>query len=350
MVTLNKSFFPKQGPFPLESLIKAINAKVYLNGKQLDNIEPDVIINDISTLENATKSDITFFSNSKYINQYIKSNALACITSDKFLNKCPKDCFTLISNNPYADFARITALFYPPHNLKPGIAKEACIHPTASIGENCEIGPNVVIDANVKIGENSKIYPGAYIGNQVQIGKNCVIHHAVTLSNCIIGNNTIIHAGAKIGQDGFGYAFDNFQHIKVPQIGRVIIGNDVEIGANCTIDRGTIADTIIEDMCKIDNLVQIGHNVKLGKGCIIVSQVGISGSTQLGQYVVVGGQGGLAGHLTIGNGVQIAAQSGVINDIPDRQIVGGYPAVPIRQWHKQTIVLKKLTHNREEND
>lgn len=331
---MTKSFLTNYGPFSLSDIALAIKADIYLAGKKQDTSE-NITIKDIATLEDATKSDLAFYAaNKKYADAFSKTKAAACITSVENINKAPSDCFVLVSANPYADYARITALFYPASKTKDA---EPVIHSGAFIGQN------------VKIGNGCEIYPGAYLADGIEIGENCIIHHDVTLSNCVIGNNVIIHPGTRVGQDGFGYAFDNYQHVKVPQIGRVIIGNDVEIGANCTIDRGAIADTIIGDMCKIDNLVQIGHNVKLGRGCIIVSQVGISGSTELGQFVVVGGQVGIAGHLHIGNAVQIAAQSGVMHDIADKQVVGGSPSVPIRQWHKQSIELKRLA-NREKND
>jgi UDP-3-O-[3-hydroxymyristoyl] glucosamine N-acyltransferase len=342
----NRSFFTNSTPLALSYLASSIKATPYINGKKVENIDPKIMVSDISTLEKASSNELTFFTNAKYAEQYTKSKALACITSEKFLDKAPKDVFILVTGNPYADFARIMTLFYPAQTIKPGLSKDAHIHPTAVIGKDCEIAHGVTMGAEVKVGANTKIYPGVYIDDKVQIGENCIIHHDVTLSNCLIGNNTIIHSGTRIGQDGFGYAFDNYKHIKIPQIGRVVIGNDVEIGANCTIDRGAIDDTIISDMCKIDNLVQVGHNVVLGVGCIIVSQVGISGSTELGKYVVVGGKVGISGHLKIGDGAQLAAGSGVIQDVEAKQVVGGYPSLPIRQWHKQTVILKKLS-NRE---
>lgn len=346
---MNNSFFTNNGPFSLNHLANSIKATSYINGEKVDIIDHKIIVSNINTLEKASSDELSFFTNTKYAGQYAKSKALACITSEKFLSKAPKNVFILVTNNPYADFARIMALFYPAKAVKPGISKDAHIHPTAVIGENCEIAHGVTISAGVKIGVNTKIYPGVYIDDKVQIGENCIVHHDVTLSNCLIGNNTIIHPGTRVGQDGFGYAFDNYQHIKVPQIGRVVIGNNVEIGANCTIDRGAIDDTIIGDMCKIDNLVHIAHNVVLGIGCFLTGQIGIAGSAKLGKYVVVGGQVGIAGHVTIGDGVQIAAKSGVIQDIEAKQIVGGSPALPVRQWHKQTVILKKLS-SRELDD
>jgi UDP-3-O-[3-hydroxymyristoyl] glucosamine N-acyltransferase len=202
----------------------------------------------------------------------------------------------------------------------------------------------VVIEDGVVIGNNSSIDHNSVIKRNVVIGNNTKIASNVTISHSVIGNNVIIHPGTRIGQDGFGFASDHTGHLKVPQLGIVKIGDFVEIGANTTIDRGSAQDTIIGDMCQIDNLVQLGHNVQLGKACVIVAQVGIAGSTKLGDFVILGGQVGVAGHLKIGNQVQVAAQSGIAQNIEDKQIMGGSPAVPIRQWHKQTFCLKKLAN------
>jgi UDP-3-O-[3-hydroxymyristoyl] glucosamine N-acyltransferase len=340
---MNK-FFKNSGPFLLEDLIKEFGLLPYLNGEPLSEVS-GIYIEDIKILEDADEKSISFFSNKKYIAEFKKSKAKACITEEKFLKNAPIGMIILIAKNSYVTFAKISAKFYSTLPQPNGnISKNSSISPKAIIGENCEIMDFVVIEDGVKIGNNVKIYPNVYIGKNVEIADHCIIHHNVTIQYAIINKNCIIHPGVRIGQDGFGYAFENGQYIKVPQIGHVIIGNNVEIGANCTIDRGTIKNTIIGDMSKIDNLVQLGHNVEIGRGCIIVSQVGISGSTKIGNYVQIGGQAGIAGHLIIEDGVQIAAQSGIIKNIAAKEIVFGTPALPIKQYFRQIVTLKKLAN------
>jgi UDP-3-O-[3-hydroxymyristoyl] glucosamine N-acyltransferase len=221
------------------------------------------------------------------------------------------------------------------------------VSPSASIGNNCHLGYNVVIEDNVEIGQNCFIDSGCVIKYGVKVGDNVRIGANAYISYSIIGDDVAILPGARLGQDGYGFATHQGVHHKIFHLGRVLVGNDVEIGANATIDRGSINDTIIGDGCKIDNLVQLGHNVVLGKGCLIVAQVGIAGSTKIGNYCALGGQVGVAGHLRIADQVKVAAQSGVIQNIDhNNSVVGGTPAVPIRQWHKQSILLKKLINQK----
>lgn len=301
-----------------------------------------LLIKGVAPIESALEGDVTFLSNPKYSESLNISKAGACILAEKYISKAPEGMTLLVSDNPYASYAKIAANFYPDDAVVPGVSPSAVVDESAKIGKNCEISANVVIGKNAEIGDGVYIAPSVYIGRGVKIGDNSFIGHASTITHAIIGKNAILHPGVKIGQDGFGFATENGLHIKVPQLGRVIIGDNVEIGAGSCIDRGAGPDTIIGNGTKIDNLVQIGHNVQIGRGCIIVSQVGIAGSTKLGDYVVLGGQVGVAGHLNIGSMVNVAAQSGVAQDVEPKQIIGGSPAVPIKQWHRQTIAIKNL--------
>jgi len=330
-------FFHKSDPLTLREVIELTGAKCSVN-HDLNSI----LIQDVSPLETADSTKLSFLVNSKYIETLKTSEAGFCFIQDKYAKYAPQSMIQLIHPNPYKAYAIVANKFYPDIRKSNHIEPSASISSNCQIGKNCYIGNFVVIEENVTIGDNSYIDHNSVIKKNVAIGKNVKIASNVTISHAVIGDDVIIHPGVRIGQDGFGFASDHTGHMKVPQLGIVKIGNKVEIGANTTIDRGSSQNTEIGDMCQIDNLVQLGHNVKLGMGCVIVAQVGIAGSTRLGNFTVLGGQVGVAGHLNIGNQVQIAAQSGVTKDISDNQIMGGYPAVPVRQWHKQTLLLKKL--------
>ncbi len=332
----DKAFFNLSRSMTVKELAAIGQCSIYGDESQ------DKLIAGVAPLESAGSNDITFLSNPKYAALLSNLTAGACILSSKHIDQAPGGISLLVSANPYASYAKIAAAFYAPDDINAGVSANAYVDKSAKIANNCEIAVNAVICRNASIGQDSIIAPSAYIGQGVKIGYNCRIGHGVTLSHCIIGNNVIIHPGVRIGQDGFGFATKDGVHIKVPQLGRVIIEDDVEIGANSCIDRGAGPDTIIGMGSKIDNLVQIGHNVQIGKGCIIVAQAGIAGSTKLGDYVVLGGQVGVAGHLNIGSMANVAAQSGVAKDVATKEIMGGYPAVPILQWHRQTALLKKL--------
>ncbi len=258
----------------------------------------------------------------------------------------------LISPAPYHAFAKVLARFFPAA-LKPGsvfgsqgVAPGAFVHATAVLEAGVTVDPGAVIGPGAEIGAGTVVSSHAVVGPQVRIGRNCSIGSGCTLQAALIGNRVIIHPGVRIGQDGFGFAMSPKGHMKVPQIGRVIIQDDVEIGANSCIDRGASRDTVIGEGTKIDNLVQIGHNVVVGRHCVIVSQVGIAGSSTLEDFVVLGGQVGLAGHLTIGMGAQVAAQSGVAGDVPRGAKYGGYPAQPALNWARESAMLKSLLANR----
>jgi UDP-3-O-[3-hydroxymyristoyl] glucosamine N-acyltransferase len=222
-----------------------------------------------------------------------------------------------------------------------GIAKTAVIDPTAEIGEGCAIADYVVIGANVKIGKNTIVEPFAVVSEGCVIGDNCRLGAHCCIAYTIMGNNCYIYNGARIGQDGFGFQTINGVHKRIPQLGRVIMGNDIEVGSCSCIDRGALGDTVIGDGCRVDNLVQIAHNDKMGRGCVIVSQTGIAGSCTFGDYVVCGGQSGFADHLNVGSGAQVAAQSGVMRDIEPGTVMMGSPCVPFKDFMRQVSFLQK---------
>jgi UDP-3-O-[3-hydroxymyristoyl] glucosamine N-acyltransferase len=334
----DENFFYNQGPISLADIATLSQSSLFLPA----HLQPDELIYDVASLDEADNKTITVLNNAKYLPVLAKTQAKACFIEEKYASKAPKSLALLISANPYKAYALTGMAFYPQIKPQAVIAKNATIDSSAVIGENTNIEGNVVIGANVKIGKNCHIGTNTVLDQGVVIGDHTYISSNVSISYALIGKQVLIHPGVRIGQDGFGFASDFFGHYKIPQLGRVLIGNNVEIGANTCIDRGSSRDTVISDGCMIDNLVQIAHNVVLGKNCVIVAQVGIAGSTTLGDFVVVGGQGGIAGHLAIGSGAKIAAQSGVIKDIQAMSEQGGYPAMPIKQWHRQTIMLKKI--------
>jgi UDP-3-O-[3-hydroxymyristoyl] glucosamine N-acyltransferase len=246
---------------------------------------------------------------------------------------------------PYRGFALALQHFYPDAlRSKTALmaAGEPPVHQSASLQEGVRVEPGAVIGPEAHIGRGSLIAAGALVGYRVRVGRDCYVGPMVSLTHALIGDRVILHAGARIGQDGFGFAMSTAGHLKVPQIGRVLIGDDVEIGANSCVDRGALSDTIIGEGTKIDNLVQIGHNVVIGRHCVIVGQVGISGSTELGDFAVMGGQSGSAGHIRIGAGAQIAGASHVKNDVPPGARMGGTPAMPLGEWARQVAFLRRL--------
>jgi len=327
-------FFDRKGPFSLEEVasISGVIAGVTSSEKFVD----------IAPLDRAEKNQISFFDNPKYISQFEKSSAGACFVKEKYADKAPKGMILLVTPDPYRAYALLAQAFYPRALCEAKISPKASIAASAKIAAGCTLEDNVVIGEKVEIGKGTVIRAGSVIERGVVIGENCQIGACSTISHAIIGNQVILHRGVHIGQDGFGFALGRDGHVKVPQLGRVIIEDYVEIGSGTCIDRGTGPDTTIGAGSKIDNLVQIGHNVQIGRGAIIVSQVGISGSTQIGDGAVLAGQAGIAGHLRIGAGARIAAKSGIMEDVPPGQAYGGIPAVPVKDWHRQTIAVKRL--------
>jgi UDP-3-O-[3-hydroxymyristoyl] glucosamine N-acyltransferase len=305
-----------------------------------------------AALEAAGPADVAYMDNPKYTDALAATKAGLCLVSARFADRVPAGTAALVTPTPYHAFAGILARLFP-SALRPGsmfaaqgVAPGAFVHATAVLEAGVTVDPGAVVGPGAEIGSGSVIGSQAVIGPQVRIGRDCAIGSGSALQSTLIGNRVIIHPGVRIGQDGFGFAMGPKGHMKVPQIGRVIIQDDVEIGANTCIDRGASRDTVIGEGTKIDNLVQIGHNCIIGRHCVIVSQVGIAGSTTLEDFVVLGGQVGLAGHLTVGAGAQVAAQSGVAGDIPRGARYGGTPAQPALSWAREVALLKSLLAKR----
>jgi UDP-3-O-[3-hydroxymyristoyl] glucosamine N-acyltransferase len=290
--------------------------------------------------ERAQAGDLTFAENEDYFARAEQSAATAIIADKRFSST--KKILIRVPNARVA-FAKALALFFPEPKFAAGIHPTAVVAKSAKIDPTAHVGPHCAIGERVKLGANSVLQGGNFVGDDSKLGEDVNLFPNVTIyPRTEIGNHVRIHVGTVIGSDGFGYVLDHGVHRKVPQIGNVVIGDDVEIGANVTIDRGALGSTIIGRGTKIDNLVQIAHNVEIGEHCIVISQVGISGSTKLGKYVILAGQAGIAGHLKIGNQVTVAAQSGVMNDIPDGEKWFGYPAQPDKDTKRQLIAQRKL--------
>jgi UDP-3-O-[3-hydroxymyristoyl] glucosamine N-acyltransferase len=334
-------FFERAGPFALDLLAGRSGARL------LRPEDASRMIYDVAALDTAGPSELSFFDNRKYLDAFVQSRAGAAFVDEHSAARAPPTLAPLVTSEPYKAYARAAQLFYPAPAARAVRAPSALISPTAVVPEDCEIGANVVIGPQARLGRRCRIEANSVVGAGVEIGDDCWVGANVTLSHCLVGARVVLHPGARIGQPGFGFAPDPAGPMKIPQLGRVVIGDDVQIGANSTIDRGSLRDTIIGAGSMIDNLVQIGHNAVLGRGCILCGQVGISGSTQLDDFVMVGGQGGLAGHLRIGRGAQIAAKSGLMRDVAPGTTVAGIPAVPIGEFLRQAAVLRRLAKKKD---
>lgn len=328
-------FYKNTGVKTINEIAELSHSTLITEGKGNETIE------NVCSIETAGKDDICFFydKKNKALAQNIK--AKACITTKELSGLIPDGVIVLISENPKLSFIELTTAFYQEFSSQAKIEKSAYIADTAKIGKNCYIGHNVVIEDDVVIGDNCSIEANVVISRGCQIGNNCRIGNNASIAYCLMGNDCYVYTGARIGQDGFGFSVVNGRHQRIPQIGRVIIGNDVEIGANTCVDRGALDDTVIGNGCRVDNLVQIAHNDRIGNYCILVAQTGIAGSCTFGDYVVCGGQTGFADHLTIGSGAQIGAQSGVMRDIEPGAIVMGSPTVPFKDFMRQVAFLQK---------
>ncbi|MEO1720112.1 MAG: UDP-3-O-(3-hydroxymyristoyl)glucosamine N-acyltransferase [Pseudomonadota bacterium] len=333
-------FFKNAGPLSLEVLADVCDARIA--GDHGGNL--DIQIASIAPLSDARSSDLSFLDNVKYKHDLAKTQAAACLVSEDNREHVPLGVVPLVTAAPYHAFARGLHRLYPDAVKSPvlGPSATAMVADSAVIEDGAVIEPGACIGEEAQIGRGSRIAAGAVVGYRCTVGRDCYIGPNASIICALVGDRVILHGGVRIGQDGFGFAMGPGGHLKVPQIGRVIIQDDVEIGANSSVDRGALSDTVIGEGSKIDNLVQIGHNVVIGRHCVIVSQVGISGSATLGDFVVMGGQSGSVGHVTIGTGVQIAGASHVKDDVPPGTRVGGTPAKPLREWARELGALKRL--------
>jgi UDP-3-O-[3-hydroxymyristoyl] glucosamine N-acyltransferase len=316
----------------------------YVGGRVLG--DANVQIRSAATLGRAGEGDISFLTNEKYERQLATTRASAVIVGkDTVTTSVP----LLIAEDPYYAFMQIMVLLHGHRkHKKVGISPRAMISDSAKVGADCHIHDFVTISDGAKVGDGCIIYPCAHIGENVQIGNDCIIYPNVAIyEGCQIGNRVIINANATIGEDGFGFASHNGMHYKIPQIGCVVIEDDVEIGAGCGIERGTLNDTIIGQGSKLGDLVAIGHGTKIGPHCLLVAQVGVAGSTTMGHHCIVGGQAGIVGHIAIGNNVAIGAQAGVINSVGDGKVVLGAPAIDANQGKRAYGMIQYLPEMRQ---
>lgn len=333
-------FFKNAGPFTINEIAESIGCDL------LDADAGELVINDVAALTNAISDQVSFLDNRKYIQAYEETGAGVVIVHPELADRGPKGVVRLVTPSPYRAYALCAQKFYPSPPLNPGVHDKAFVHETASIGDGTQVDAGASIAEGAEIGSNCHIGANAVIERNCKVGAHSVIGATSFLSYCEIGVHANIHPGVRIGTRGFGFAMDPAGFVDVPQLGRVIIGDMVEIGANSTIDRGMGPDTTIGSGTKLDNMVHLGHNVTVGRACVLVGMTGIAGSTVLEDYVVTAAQSGIAGHLTIGKGAQIAGKSGVMRDVAPGEKVGGIPAVPLKQFFKQQVVLQKLVKSK----
>jgi UDP-3-O-[3-hydroxymyristoyl] glucosamine N-acyltransferase len=319
-----------------------------LTGAAMASPAPESLrIVNIAPLDRAAPSDLTFFDSRNFISAAAATHAGACLTTAALAKELPARVAALTVREPYRAFVTAAREMFPqalrPSSLsKPGDFADAHVDKSARLEQGVTIEPGAVVGPRVEIGSDTVIGANAVIGADVRIGRGSSIGAGTIVSNTLLGDRVIVHPGCKIGQDGFGFVMDGGGHLKVPQIGRVIVQDDVEIGAGTTIDRGAIRDTVIGEGTKIDNLVQVGHNVSIGRHCIIVAQTGISGSSTLEDFVVLGARVGTNNNVRIGEGAQIAAISAVHGDVPPGARWGGTPAKPVKQWFREMAILSRL--------
>jgi UDP-3-O-[3-hydroxymyristoyl] glucosamine N-acyltransferase len=329
-------FFARSGPYCLADIAAAANGVA-------GPISAGRVFTGVSPLQTATSDQVSFLDNRRYAAALDATHAGAVIVHPAMAGRVPACSVPIVTPDTYEGWARVARLFHPLPACTPGIHPSSVVAPSAIIHETAEIGPFCVIGDAAEIGAFCRIGPYVSIGAGVSLGADCRIGSHASLSHAVVGERVYIYPGARIGQEGFSFANTKLGFLSIPQLGRVVIGDDVEVGANTTIDRGSVRDTVIGAGSRLDNLVQIGHNVQMGRCCVIVAQVGISGSTVLEDFVQVGGQAAMAGHLRIGRGAQIGAQAGVIADAAPGAILLGSPAQSRHSFLRGVAMVKRLT-------
>ena len=329
-------FHPAGPPLTLQDLAA-------IAGGELQGDDPSRRMAGVGPLQSAGPDEVSFLDNRKYAALLDSTRAGAVVLAAEFAPRVPVGTAAIVTAQPYLAFGRIAARLHPPPASKPGIHASAVIDPTATVAPGCEIGAYAVIGAHAEIGAGCVVAPHACIGPGVVLGEGCRIGPHASITHCLVGRGVVLHPGARIGQEGFGFAVTPEGRFEtMPQLGRVILGDFVEIGANSCVDRGSQGDTVLGAGTRLDNLVQIGHNVRTGRGCVIVAQVGIAGSATLGDGVQVAAQAGMVGHITVGDRARIGAQAGVMNDVPAGQDVVGSPAWPARETLRAFATLRRL--------
>jgi UDP-3-O-[3-hydroxymyristoyl] glucosamine N-acyltransferase len=336
----DRRFFKRVGPFRLGDIAEHVGAEL------LDPSAKEIMISDVAPLETAAPGELSFFSQSRYLSVFRTTHASAVVTTRALAQGGPSGVCLMSVANPQLAFARIGRLYCPPSRPEPMISTDARIDPSAVIGEGSRIDAGAVVGAGAEIGSGCHIACHAVIGSGVVLGNDCTIGANSCISHALIGARVQIDTCVSIGGQGFSFVPTANGWLRIPQLGRVLIEDDVQIGANCAVDRGSVGDTIIGAGSVLDNLIQIGHNVRLGRNCVICGQAGIAGSTVVGDGVLIGGQTAISDHLRIGSGARIAGKSGVMRNVEEGEAVGGYPAVPLRHWHRQTAAAKRLSQRK----
>ncbi len=330
----SERFFARTGPYTLAAIAAAAGGDA--------SGDPTRLFRAVAPLQTAGPEHVSFLDNRRYASFLPGTHAGAVLVRPPDAADLPPDTAAITLADPYAGWARVAALFHPPAPIRPGRHPSAVVAESAHVDPTAEIGPLAVIEAGAEVGPRCRVGPLAVVGAHCVLGADCRIGPHANLAYAILGDRVYVYAGARIGQEGFGFATTADGHLSVPQLGRVLIGDDTEIGANTTIDRGSAQDTIIGPGCRLDNLVQVGHNVQMGRCCVVVAQVGIAGSTTMGDFVVIAGQAGLSGHTHVGDRARIGAQSGVMSDVPAGGVYVGSPAQPASDTFREIAALRRL--------